>query len=246
MLGKIVDTIEKVVTGAPKFVGRAIEGVTGITGITGNALGGVQKAVGNLIGSGIGAIFGPKAGSFVNNIFNFGPKLLTSVVGGLGKVAGGIVNGVVGGIGKCVKFIGGTVLGGIVKGAGGIVKGIGNFFGGIFGSSKRKLRIARQAVEDVRSRIEAQLRILEEQVHTPMQQMVAATQSGSTWAGKGAYAFTQEVSSLYVPGAGRIQDSLLSSLDSLIRAVDTVDAADRRASGNVINLSEMFRAVGAF
>jgi hypothetical protein len=244
MLGKIVGAIGKVATGATGFVGGAIKGVTGIAG---NVLGGVQKAVGNLIGSGVGAILGPKAGSFVNNIFNFGPKLLTSVVGGLGKAAGGIVNGVVGGIGKCVKFIGGTVLGGIVKGVGGIVKGIGGFIGGLFGSGRRKkLRIARRTVEDVRSRIEAQLRILEEQVHTPMQQMVTATQGGSTWIGKGADAFTQEVSSLYVPGAGRIQDSLRVSMNSLIRAVATVDAADRRASGHVINLSEMCRAVGAF
>jgi hypothetical protein len=69
------------------------------------------------------------------------------------------------------------------------------------------LRFARKVVGNVLSQLTKQLNVVQEMAYQPMQQMVQQVTSG-VWVGKGADAFVEEVSSIMMPGVGKIGDGI--------------------------------------
>ena len=95
-----------------------------------------------------------------------------------------------------------------------------------FGFIKKMLiRIARKVLEGVMSQLLQQFNIIEDQALSPMRAMVQAVTNG-VWRGEGADAFVEEVSSLMIPGVGRVGESISTMRNNIQFALDTMDRAD--------------------
>lgn len=234
LFSSIANVGSTLVNGVTKLAGGAVEAVANTAG---NVVQGFAGSVGSLVGKGVGLIAGAAVGNFVGGVIKVGGKIIGGVVKGVGKAVSGIVKGAGKVIGGAINIIG--------KGVGGIVKGIGSFLGGLFGGgpSKEELRIARQAVEEVKRKIREQMRILEDEVHAPMSKMVQTIENGQSWRGDGANAFAAEVSSLHVPGAGRVRSSFDMLIDRLTRAVEIVEEMDKRNTAPINNWATSWRSI---
>jgi uncharacterized protein YukE len=104
------------------------------------------------------------------------------------------------------------------------------------------IRIARQVVQNVLSGLMKQLNVVQEQAHAPMQQMVQQV-TGGIWVGKGADAFVEEVSSLMMPGVGRIGEGINTYSRNIQNAMDVMDQADNQVSGIARGIGDIFSAI---
>ncbi len=104
------------------------------------------------------------------------------------------------------------------------------------------LRFARQVVQNVLSQLTQQFNIVQEQAYSPMQAMVQQVTDGM-WVGKGADAFVDEVSSLMMPGVGKIGDGINVFSKNIQNAIDVMDAADDQVSGFVNSLGDLFGGI---
>lgn len=104
------------------------------------------------------------------------------------------------------------------------------------------IRIARSVVQNVLSQLTKQLNVVQEQAYSPMQQMVQQV-TGGIWVGKGADAFVEEVSSLMMPGVGRIGDGIGSYSKNIQNALDVMDRADEQVSGVARGIADIFGAI---
>jgi uncharacterized protein YukE len=104
------------------------------------------------------------------------------------------------------------------------------------------IRIARSVVQNVLSQLTKQLNVVQEQAYSPMQQMVQQVTSG-VWVGKGADAFVEEVSSLMMPGVGRIGEGIGSYSRNIQNALDVMDQADKQVSGVARGIADIFGAI---
>ena len=78
----------------------------------------------------------------------------------------------------------------------------------MFGAIKKALlRFARKVVEGIMSQLMQQFNVVQEQALAPMRLMVQQVMGG-IWVGDGANAFVDEVSSLMIPGVGRVADNI--------------------------------------
>lgn len=113
----------------------------------------------------------------------------------------------------------------------------------MFGAIKRALiRLARKVVEGVMSQMMQQLNIVQDQALAPMRQMIQAV-TGGIWIGDGADAFVDEVSSLVIPGVGRVAEHIGIVHKNLQHAVDVIDQADATVNGKVNGLGEIFQNI---
>jgi uncharacterized protein YukE len=87
------------------------------------------------------------------------------------------------------------------------------------------LRFARKIVEGVLSQLTQQLNIVQELAMAPMRLMVQQV-VGGVWRGNGANAFVQEVSSLMIPGVGKVAQTITGLSTNLKHAQDVIDRAD--------------------
>lgn len=101
------------------------------------------------------------------------------------------------------------------------------------------LRFARQVVQNVLSQLTQQFNVVQEQAYSPMQAMVQQVTDG-VWVGKGADAFVDEVSSLMMPGVGKIGDGINVFSKNIQNAMDVMDRADEQVSGMVNSLGDIF------
>ena len=69
------------------------------------------------------------------------------------------------------------------------------------------IRIARAVLKMVLQQLMQQFNLLQEQVMSPMQKMIQQVTDG-VWIGEGANAFVDEVSSIMIPGVGRVADDV--------------------------------------
>jgi uncharacterized protein YukE len=91
------------------------------------------------------------------------------------------------------------------------------------------LRLARQVVEGVLSQLMQQLNVVQTMAMAPMRAIVQQV-VGGVWRGDGANAFVSEVTSLMIPGVGRVADTI-TKLNSNIRfAQDTITQADQKVN----------------
>ncbi len=104
------------------------------------------------------------------------------------------------------------------------------------------LRFARQVVQNILSQLTQQFNIIQEQAYSPMQAMVQQVTDG-IWVGKGADAFVEEVSSIMMPGVGKIGDGVNLFGKNIQNAIDVMDQADEQVSGIVNSLGDLFGGI---
>ncbi len=113
----------------------------------------------------------------------------------------------------------------------------------MFGVVKLLIRLARKVVEQVLGQLTQQLNIVEEQALSPMRAMVQSVTNG-IWVGEGANAFVNEVSSMMIPGVGRVADSITTMGNNIRHAQDVMDQADDKV--NQLITSRIFDAFKFF
>ena len=104
------------------------------------------------------------------------------------------------------------------------------------------IRFARQVDMSVVSQLTQQLNIVREQALAPLRSMVQAV-VGGMWRGDGAVAFVDELSSLMIPGVGRVGDDIQLYNRNLQHAVEIIDNADRQVTSMANSLGDIFAAV---
>lgn len=103
------------------------------------------------------------------------------------------------------------------------------------------IRLARTVVQNVISQMTKQLNIVEEQTFNPMRAMIQAV-TGGIWRGEGANAFVDEISSLMIPGVGRVMEQISQTTSNIQCAVDVIDRADDEVNRLVTSrLTDAFR-----
>jgi uncharacterized protein YukE len=89
--------------------------------------------------------------------------------------------------------------------------------------------MARAVVQSVLAQLMQQFNIVEDQGLQPMRMMVQQVTDG-VWRGQGANAFVDEVSSLMIPGVGRVGENIQTVHSNLDRAVNVIDTADSQVN----------------
>ncbi len=90
-------------------------------------------------------------------------------------------------------------------------------------------RFARKVVEGILSQLTQQLNVVQELAMAPMRAMIQQV-VGGVWRGEGANAFVQEVSSLMIPGVGRVAQTITGLSSNLKHAQDVIDRADEEVN----------------
>ena len=103
-------------------------------------------------------------------------------------------------------------------------------------------RFARVVVQNVLSQLMKQFNIVRDQAYDPMQAMVQQVTDG-VWVGKGADAFVEDVSSIMMPGVGKIGDGIDLFSKNIDNAITTMDAADDQVRGIVGSLGDLFGGI---
>lgn len=88
------------------------------------------------------------------------------------------------------------------------------------------ISLARQVLESVQSQFMAQLRRVEEAVMNPLRSVVQLV-TGGIWIGKGADAFVNEVSSIFIPNVSTICNHITTTNNNVTYARDVIDQADQ-------------------
>jgi hypothetical protein len=104
------------------------------------------------------------------------------------------------------------------------------------------LRFARQVVANVLSQLTQQLNIVQNQAMQPMRVMIQQV-TGGVWVGDGANAFVQEVSSLMIPGVGKVGENITTMQRDLNRAIEVMDRADQQVNNMVRGLADVFNGI---
>lgn len=104
------------------------------------------------------------------------------------------------------------------------------------------LRFARQVVANVLSQLTQQLNIVQNQAMQPMRMMIQQV-TGGVWVGDGANAFVQEVSSLMIPGVGKVGENITIMQRNLNRAIEVMDRADQQVNNMVRGLADVFNGI---
>jgi hypothetical protein len=97
-------------------------------------------------------------------------------------------------------------------------------------------------LQNVMNQLTQQLNVVQEQAHSPMQAMIQQVQSG-VWIGRGADAFVEEVSNLFIPSVGFVSSFIGKTQQNINQAVDIMDQADNDVRGMVENLADMFDGI---
>ncbi|HFD86913.1 MAG TPA: hypothetical protein ENJ35_04465 [Gammaproteobacteria bacterium] len=104
------------------------------------------------------------------------------------------------------------------------------------------LRFARQVVLNVMSQLTQQVNVIEEQAMNPMRQMIQAVVNG-VWIGEGANAFVEEVSTLFIPGIGRVAETINIVNNNISNAIDILEQADQQVTALVNGLGDLFGGI---
>ena len=99
----------------------------------------------------------------------------------------------------------------------------------MFGIVKALIRFARKIVEGVLGQLMQQFNVVEEQALAPMRAVIQEI-TGGVWRGEGANAFVEEVSSLMIPGVGKVATKISNWGNNLRFAQDRIDQADETVS----------------
>lgn len=103
-------------------------------------------------------------------------------------------------------------------------------------------RMARAVVQQVLGQLTSQLQIVQQLALAPMRMMIQ-TVTGGAWIGEGANAFVQEVSTLMIPGVGKVGSQITFMSQSLNKAIDTMDQADAKVKSIAQNIGGIFGGI---
>jgi len=84
--------------------------------------------------------------------------------------------------------------------------------------------------------------VIQEQAMAPMRQMIQAVMGG-IWVGDGANAFVDEVSSLMIPGVGRVADNITMIHKNVQHAADVIQQADQQVNSKINGLADVFGSI---
>jgi len=104
------------------------------------------------------------------------------------------------------------------------------------------LRFARMVVQNVMSQLTQQVNVIEDQAMSPMRNMIQEVVNG-VWIGEGANAFVEEVSSLFIPGIGRVAETINIVNSNLQHAIDVLEQADQQVTSLVNSLGDLFDGI---
>jgi len=90
---------------------------------------------------------------------------------------------------------------------------------------KLLIRLARKVLDNVLSQLMQQFNVVQDQALAPMRSFIQAV-TGGIWIGNGANAFVEEVSSLMIPGVGKVSEQITTMHGNLGKARDIIDRAD--------------------
>jgi len=107
---------------------------------------------------------------------------------------------------------------------------------------KALIRLAMKVVQSVLSQLTQQLNVIQEQAMAPMRQMIQAVMGG-IWVGDGANAFVDEVSSLMIPGVGRVADNITMIHKNVQHAADVIQQADQQVNSKINGLADVFGSI---
>jgi len=94
---------------------------------------------------------------------------------------------------------------------------------------KLLMRLARKVIEGVLSQLNQLLGMVQELAMAPMRMMIQQV-TGGVWRGNGANAIVQEVSSLMIPGVGKVASTITGISNNLKFAQSVIDRADDEVS----------------
>lgn len=104
------------------------------------------------------------------------------------------------------------------------------------------LKFARQIVQTVMTQLTQQQNIVENMALKPMQAMVQQV-LGGVWVGKGADAFVQDVSTMFMPRSNQLIENINKFNLDLGKSIEIVDNADKQVNNLVNGLSDVFANV---
>lgn len=104
------------------------------------------------------------------------------------------------------------------------------------------IRFARRVVQSVMSQLTQQLNIVEDQALNPLRAIVQQV-VGGVWIGEGANAFVEELSSLMIPGVGRVMEDISTMNRNIQHACDVIDQADQQVTTMANGLGDIFSAI---
>jgi hypothetical protein len=104
------------------------------------------------------------------------------------------------------------------------------------------LKFARQVVASVMSQLTQQQNIVENMAVKPMQMMIQQV-VGGVWIGKGADAFVQDVSTIFIPKSNQIIQNINKFTLDIKGSVEIIDQADKQVNTLVNGLSDVFGSV---
>lgn len=104
------------------------------------------------------------------------------------------------------------------------------------------LRFARQVVANVTSQLNQQFNVVEQMALAPVRTIIGQV-TGGVWKGDGANKFVQELSSMMVPGIGRVGTQIKTMNSHLQRAIQIMDRADAQVTSLAKGLGDVFGAI---
>jgi hypothetical protein len=103
-------------------------------------------------------------------------------------------------------------------------------------------KLAKQVVNGIRQSMMGQINLLETAVKAPIQAMVQQV-VGGVWVGEGADAFVEQCTKLFIPQTEHIANSTRSIYGGIGKAMEIMEAADKKSLGFATNLEDIFRGI---
>ena len=97
-------------------------------------------------------------------------------------------------------------------------------------------------VQQVLSGLTQQLNVVQNEALAPVRAIVSQVVGGA-WVGNGANALVQEVSSLVIPGVGKVGQTITTMQRNINSAINVVDRADAEVNRMVGSLSDVFGSI---
>lgn len=104
------------------------------------------------------------------------------------------------------------------------------------------MKVSRTDVDIVLRQLMEQMQLLDEQILGQLQSIVNLVQQGA-WQGAGANRFVDEIQQSYVTDASRIREGCQLTVNSILRSLELLDAADTHAVSLATDLDDLIRQI---
>ncbi len=97
-------------------------------------------------------------------------------------------------------------------------------------------------MSNVAGQLTQQFQIVEQMAMAPVRGIISQV-SGGAWKGDGADKFVQELSTMMIPGIGRVGSQIQRLNSNLQRAVNVMDQADAQVNSLAKGLGDLFGGI---